>query len=252
MADAIDVVPPMKCIFCGAGDSFSSTEHIVPESLGNDLLILAPGWVCNECNNTCSSFESRALSKSILGIERCALGVISKKGKPARSRLYGAEWFAEPMMSPGVVRVNVDWDTVPAFLKPNGDGMYLIPFHDKSNGDISKLLLKMGIELLSLYQYYDEGNKAALDLFDARQFVIGSQDHAWPYFVIRTSAPPVELVSIMHDLPDEHTYIKNCGFDLFLHEVTTPTPKGAGFLQNACRNRLRYPAKAVSQPCFGY
>lgn len=41
-----------RCIYCltTAGD-FISEEHIVPEALGNDELILPEGYVCQKCNN---------------------------------------------------------------------------------------------------------------------------------------------------------------------------------------------------------
>lgn len=40
------------CIYClETNASFTSEEHIFPESLGNDTLILVKGMVCDKCNN---------------------------------------------------------------------------------------------------------------------------------------------------------------------------------------------------------
>lgn len=40
------------CIFCKQSDRpFTSSEHIFPESLGNNELVLEPGVVCDICNN---------------------------------------------------------------------------------------------------------------------------------------------------------------------------------------------------------
>lgn len=42
----------MRCIFCKQDSSTSrTTEHIIPESLGNRDHVLPPGVVCDRCNN---------------------------------------------------------------------------------------------------------------------------------------------------------------------------------------------------------
>src|SRR5688500_15955223 len=92
------ILPPFRCIFCQGDGPFRSEEHIVPHSFGNDLLVLSKGWVCDSCNNIFSLFESRVLFESILGAERCRLGVRTKRNKPAHSETHGVSWFAEPEM----------------------------------------------------------------------------------------------------------------------------------------------------------
>lgn len=43
---------PFKCIYClRTSGPFTSTEHIIPEGLGNESLILPKGFVCDTCNN---------------------------------------------------------------------------------------------------------------------------------------------------------------------------------------------------------
>ena len=40
------------CIYCLSTEgSFTSEEHVVPESLGNDDAVLPKGFVCDACNN---------------------------------------------------------------------------------------------------------------------------------------------------------------------------------------------------------
>lgn len=48
-----DITPKIsQCIYClTTTASFTSEEHIFPESLGNDELILPKGFVCDKCNN---------------------------------------------------------------------------------------------------------------------------------------------------------------------------------------------------------
>ncbi len=43
---------PFKCIYClKSSEPFTSIEHIIPEGLGNEELILPKGFVCDSCNN---------------------------------------------------------------------------------------------------------------------------------------------------------------------------------------------------------
>lgn len=51
------------CIFCNQDSTESkSIEHIIPESLGNDELILDKGIVCDKCNN----YFSREIENPVL------------------------------------------------------------------------------------------------------------------------------------------------------------------------------------------
>jgi hypothetical protein len=67
------------CLFCGAINP-RSIEHIIPESLGNDDLILTDD-VCRSCNNYFAKIEKFVLGKTDLAFWRAFLGIRSKKGK---------------------------------------------------------------------------------------------------------------------------------------------------------------------------
>lgn len=57
-----DVTSPKQCIYCRTSEgSFSSEEHVVPESLGNDELVLEKGYVCDRCNNGLLAFLDQIL-----------------------------------------------------------------------------------------------------------------------------------------------------------------------------------------------
>ncbi len=210
--------PPFRCAICGGGSSFTTREHIVPESLGNDMVVLAPGWVCDSCNNICSGFESRVLSASILGVERCRLGVVTKKYKPATAKLHRIAWFAEPSAPRGVVAAEADWSQVPVLWRQDHEsGSIVVPFHDESNRDICRLLLKMGLELMAVVH---EANGVAFEYRHAAQVVLGTNESPWPYFVLRKPWPTTKLTSLFISTPDAHEYVLACcGFDLFLHEL---------------------------------
>lgn len=217
--DNVGIRPPFRCVLCGEGKEFRSEEHIIPESLGNDLVVLAPGWICDSCNNICSSFESRVLSSSILGVERCRLGVITKKRKPAFSRSYGIGWFAEPRANPNVVSCEANWDRVPIMWSTNGAvGKIAIRLHDASNYDVCRLLLKIGIELVAVVRRSRE-SCASGEFSSARDVVLGRNQEPWPYAVLTHGIVPSQMCSVFTATPEEHEYVRSCGFDLFLHEI---------------------------------
>jgi hypothetical protein len=187
--------------------------------LGNDFVVLAPGWVCDACNNICSEFESRVLSESILGIERCRLGVFTKKRKPAKARLHGVSWFSEPQAPPNVVSVEADWDQIPIAWSADRVAKVLLPLHDASNYDICRMLLKIGVELLAVLCLADNPAATLEELQQARDVILGRNSKPWPYFILVDGQVPLQMVSVFAATPEEHEYIKMCGFDLFLHEV---------------------------------
>ena len=210
---------PYRCIFCDSTGPFNSVEHIVPESLGNDILILGPGWVCDTCNNRHSAFENRVLERSIIGFERCALGVITKRGRPARAKTHGITWFAEPAEQESVLSAEADWPKIPILLDRDGtSGITAFPMHDESCFDIARLLLKMGVEFAAVYMRA-QPRTFNCDLVEAREHVVRLDDSPWPYFVLRSPQVVERLTSVVASCSDVHKYIRSVGFDVFLHLV---------------------------------
>ncbi|WP_373005075.1 HNH endonuclease [Sulfurimonas sp.] len=208
------IEPPFKCIFCNSNENtFTSLEHIVPHSLGNNVLVMEKGWVCDTCNNICSAFESRVINHSLFGAERAMLGVITKKGKPARSKYGKLHWNAEPSMEKNVISIDKkELNKAPIF-----SNKIIIPVHDKYNYDVAKLLLKIGVEILSK-AYYKESfliNK----LSEAKKHIIKDDSAIWPYFVIRNNKIHEHIISIFESFPEKHKYITSLGIDIFLQDV---------------------------------
>lgn len=74
----------MKCLFCRSDGPFQTREHIIPESLGNDDLIL-DGQVCDACQNYFGKeVESYVLEKTSFAAWRAMLGIRTKSGKLPR------------------------------------------------------------------------------------------------------------------------------------------------------------------------
>lgn len=76
------------CLFCRRDDGgFTAREHVFPESLGNTELVLAPGVVCDRCNNGILSDLDQSLCEFMpIAVRRTMLGVASKSGKIPRFR----------------------------------------------------------------------------------------------------------------------------------------------------------------------
>lgn len=71
----------MPCLFCNLGGPCTTVEHIIPQSLGNNDLILE-GHVCDQCQNYFGKeIEQFVLTKTPIGAWRVLLGTMTKKGK---------------------------------------------------------------------------------------------------------------------------------------------------------------------------
>jgi len=187
--------------------------------MGNDLLVLGRGWVCDTCNNICSAFESEVSLKSILGLERCRLGVITKKGKAARAETEGISWFALPNAKENRVAAEADWGVIPVLWgKHYSSGRVPFLLHDDSCVNISRLLLKIGVEIASVGKL---GGNLDLqrDFGQATSFVLGRCTNPWPYFVLRAESYKSHVISVFFTTPDSRDYLRSCGFDVYLHAV---------------------------------
>lgn len=77
----------MHCLFCASDGPFTTIEHFIPESLGNDDLLLE-GEVCDGCQRYFgSSIEQYVLAKSPIAAWRVMLGTTTKKGKRPKADL---------------------------------------------------------------------------------------------------------------------------------------------------------------------
>jgi hypothetical protein len=70
-----------SCLYCASNGPFSTKEHVIPESLGNDELILT-GEVCDACQRYFGKeVERYVLDKTPLAFWRVFLHIPTKKGK---------------------------------------------------------------------------------------------------------------------------------------------------------------------------
>src|SRR5919202_6972188 len=83
---------PFLCRFCRQPDGpFNAVEHPIPESLGNDDLIIPRGWICDSCNHYFGAkVEQKAAALPPFSIERSLFSVPSKKRQLPRHQGDGS------------------------------------------------------------------------------------------------------------------------------------------------------------------
>jgi len=76
-----------RCIYCLRTDAdFTSEEHVLPESLGNEDLILPTGYVCNSCNNgILSDLDNSLVNFGPIAFLRVQFLPYTKQGKFPRA-----------------------------------------------------------------------------------------------------------------------------------------------------------------------
>lgn len=197
----------MNCIFCSSTEKLHTIEHIVPESLGNKKYTLTKGAICQDCNNRFSKFEDKALSQTVLGMERARLAVKTKKDKPASSKIgniqiRGSEDFEKNLINlkgvKSAVVTNVDSKTGALTLQIR------VPGFDKSEVATSKLLLKIGFE--ALYQSRRKFFKN-YNFSDLTDYLTTKTNDDWPFITIKNDTYKYQKI-LKHDIKNIRYLIK--------------------------------------------
>lgn len=181
------------CLFCKTKGDFSTVEHIVPRSLGNDTDVIKD-TICNRCQNYLGrKIEKPALEKTPIAFWRSYLGIQKGKGGLPSTQLDPPSKGALPSFHPAT-DVGVGFTahengstsidaTSPDFTQKLISGnisqyrLVLSPWHLSM---IGRFLGKMGLEFLARVNV----NHALRTEFDLiRSFVrYGSTKYVWPIF----------------------------------------------------------------------
>jgi hypothetical protein len=164
-----------RCIFClSTVGPFTSEEHIFPESMGNNDIVLPPGYTCDPCNNGVLSRLDDELRTSPLFITQWPSAVnFTKQGKLPEVKLgnitikrtdpLNVTWIADP--GSDAIREG----------KQRPDGMTELHLHTTMSKSldmviVARALCKIGLEQIAL----DHGHEhACSSRFDAaRAFVL--------------------------------------------------------------------------------
>ncbi len=185
----------MECLFCKTNGHFCTQEHIIPESLGNDDLILK-GHICDACQNYLGKeVEAYVLNKTSFALWRTILGIRTKKGKLPRVNL------SQPKVAKGRLPDKHAYhdDGVAFVANPDGSHAFEVTSEQmrteiltgsrsafnfvvtpKTLCMIGRLLGKIGLELMCLV----DANDAKMARYDdIRTYVRrGTSLHIWPLF----------------------------------------------------------------------
>lgn len=151
------------CLFCGTRTAtFSRVEHPIPESMGNDDLVLPQGVVCDACNQYFGSkIEAQALCSPPFDIERMAFAVPSKKGRVPSYRTAGLSLHSTGSTNRVAVVGYGDLTEANRLIET---GVLWVPSSPVSHQHVLvRFFLKMGLELLCLGKDSDPYGRA----FDA-------------------------------------------------------------------------------------
>lgn len=182
------------CLYCRSAGPFTTVEHVIPESLGNDELILKEG-VCDKCQSYFGKeVEQYVLSKTPIGVWRTLIGIKTKKGRlPAvdisqankvKGNLPDTLWRHDDIgfaaHSDGSTSVDITDDSMVRSLLGGRKHQFNLVLTPKKLSMLGRFLGKVGLGVLAVSDF-----DAALNpKFDRiRKYArFGSSTDIWPIF----------------------------------------------------------------------
>ena len=182
------------CLFCQSLGPYSTVEHIIPESLGNDDLLLSDE-VCDSCQAYFGKeVEQFVLGKTPIAFWRTFLGIKTKKGKDPSVDLSQpkAHKGVFPVIHPkhdnvgftyhedGTVSVDIDDPDLIKSMLNGSQSQFNFVMTPKVLHMLGRFLCKVGLELLCLC---DPDEARGDTLFSARRYArFGEFEGLWPIF----------------------------------------------------------------------
>jgi cold shock CspA family protein len=195
-------------------------EHIVPESLGNDDLLLV-GEVCDGCQRYLGKeVEQYVLSKTPIGVWRTFLGIRTKKGKlphvdltvPTRPKGTVPEWSPRhdngigfTAHEDGSTSVNVDDTGIVREIVQGQRREFRFVLSPKHLVQMGRFLGKIGVELLCS----TNPTAARSDRYaDLRRYVrYGIKADIWPIFhTVSGELPSFRKITQQNDSVAEEVF----------------------------------------------
>jgi hypothetical protein len=186
-----------RCIYClSTSGDFTAEEHVFPESLGNDELILPRGIVCKECNNrTLAQLESALIDFPPLALLRVQYVSYTKKGKLPKADFGNATMErTHPRHIQFVAKGGSKIITDETKLE-DGSVTFKVQLEGKANSNpiiLARALYKIGLGMVAL----DKGQEyACLSKFDAaRRFILRGGDAPNRLLFRKTITPEPQIV----------------------------------------------------------
>lgn len=141
----------MTCIFCRSVNcSYSTEEHVVPESLGGgDWSLLPPQLVCDQCQNYFGTkIEKNALADAPFNFIRTFLSLPTKKRRAPKIS-DPVEGTIEATGLPNFVYYDPP-EHLRAAAEAGNKSQMRFPTRPKDPRAVCRFLLKIGVEVLAL------------------------------------------------------------------------------------------------------
>lgn len=183
-----------QCLYCRGVGPFNTIEHVVPESLGNDELVLE-GCVCDSCQSYFGKeIEQYVLAKTPLAVWRTLIGISTKKGRlptvdlSQPDRVKGIlpdthdrhDGVGFTTYSDGSISVDIDDGSIIRGLLDGRKRQFNLVLTPKKLSMLGRFLGKIGLGLLAT----SNREQAYHQKFDRiRAYArFGSIDELWPIF----------------------------------------------------------------------
>jgi hypothetical protein len=183
-----------KCIYCSqTTGNFKSEEHIFPESLGNDELVLPKGYVCDKCNNGILSQLDSALTKfEPIAFLQVQLVPHTKDGSLPKANFQN---MTIERTSPTHIKILAKDESGKIKNKqPLGDDWYSFslnmrgkPVTQKSIKLLGRALFKIALGIVALSQGREQACNPKYD--PARRFILGESDFYNNFFIKLNGVP---------------------------------------------------------------
>ncbi|MCX6558827.1 MAG: hypothetical protein NTW95_15585 [Candidatus Aminicenantes bacterium] len=191
-----------QCIYClSRSNKFTSEEHIFPESLGNDELILHKGFVCDECNNGILS----RLDDFLLKFEPIAFLQVHFVPFKKNGELPSANFQNLSIKRTTPKNIAIKTKDESAFIihdknSETGEIDYTISIKGRKLDAkmLGRALYKISLGIIAL----DHGNEIACSSkFDtARNFIMGNQGFPNNLLIKKESIPHPKVEILHHEL----------------------------------------------------
>ncbi len=193
-----------QCIYClTTTANFTSEEHIFPESLGNDELVLPKGYVCDKCNNEVLAGLDNALLKfEPIAMLQVQFVPYTKDGKLPSANFQN---LSMKRTSPRNITIKAKDKTARIRNKKDlGDGWVSFSINMKGSRFkpkvLGRALYKIALGMVALSQGHEKACDAKYDL--ARDFIRRGQ--GFPNnLIMKTECKPHPQVRVAyHDLSE--------------------------------------------------
>jgi len=206
------------CIYCLKKSApFNSEEHIFPEALGNEELILPRGYVCDKCNNgVLSRLDNFLLEFEPVSFLRVIYSPYTKAGKLPKASYQNIS--IRKTHPRNIVLTAKDKSGWVKNLKEMEDGQISFSINIKGKKFDPKMIGRALYKIALGTVAYDQGFEVACDpKFDmARAFILKGEDFPSNLLILSNGKPKPEVTVEHQELSDGTPFLIDIFGILFL------------------------------------